>query len=190
VGDAALADYVTHPTLPALIEMLYGAAGAMAPKKIRTDLVAAFGTGIEVTLNDMAGTKVKFTQNTTGVHEYLRLNTAAALGGPTSKAAQIAKANGLGALGCFTADRKVDIGAAACDLQGFPNGRRPGDDALDITLRVAMGALFATNVDAPNRNIPFTDVNFNGPEQFGEAFPYLNAPNAGNTVTDPTKRNN
>ena len=189
-GDAALADYVTHPTLPALIEVLYGAAGAMAPKKIRTDLVAAFGTGIEVTLNDAASTKVKFTQNTTGVHEYLRLNTAAALGGPTSKADQIAKANGLGALGCFTADRKVDIAAAACDLQGFPNGRRPGDDALDITLRVAMGALFAADADAPNRNIPFTDVNFNGPEQFGDAFPYLNAPNAGNTVTDPTQRNN
>ena len=177
-GDAALADYVTHPTLPKLIEVLHGARGAAAPKKVRSDLVATFGTGIEVTLVD--GTKVKFTQNTAGVHEYLRLNTADALGAATTRAQQIAKANGLGALGCFTDDRKVDIAAAACDLQGFPNGRRPGDDALDITLRVAMGALFASDADAPNRNVPFTDANFNGPEQFGETFPYLNAPNPGN----------
>ncbi len=187
-GDAALADYVTHPTLPKLIEVLHGTRGAIAPKKVRADLVATYGTGIEVTLVD--GKKLKFTQNTTGVHEYLRLNTADELGPPTTKAQQIAKANGLGALGCFTDDRKVDTAAAACDLQGFPNGRRPGDDALDITLRVAMGALFASDTDAPNRNIPFTDANFNGPEQFGEAFPYLNAANAGNTVTDPNSRKN
>ncbi len=178
-GDAALADYVTHPTLPKLIEVLHGARGAIAPKKVRTDLVATFAQGLEVTLVD--NSKVKFTQNTTtGVHEYLRLNTAAALGGATSKADQISKANGLGVLGCFTADRKVDINAAGCDLQGFPNGRRPGDDVVDITLRVAMGVLFANDADAPNRNIPFTDVNFNGPEQFGETFPYLNVPFAGN----------
>jgi hypothetical protein len=125
---------------------------------------------------------VKFTQNTTtGVFEYLRLNTADALGAiPTTKAAQITKANGLGALGCFTADRKVDLAAAACDLQGFPNGRRPGDDVLDIALRVVMGVLFATDADAPARNVPFTDVNFNGPEQFTETFPYLNTPFPGN----------
>jgi hypothetical protein len=185
-GDVALADYVTHPTLPKLIEVLHGARGAMAPKKTRADLVATFGTGLSVTLVD--GTKVDFTKNTMGVHEYIRLNTAALLGPATSRADQIAKANGLGALGCFTADRHVDTAAAACDLQGFPNGRRPGDDALDITLRVAMGALFDNDADAPNRNVNFTDANFNGPEQFGDKFPYLNDPNAGNG--DATTRKN
>lgn len=175
-----IADYVTHPTLPAIIEILYGTMGAVAPKKIRTDLVATFAQGLEVTLVD--NSKIKFTQNTTtGVYEYLRLNTADALGAtPTSKADQIAKANGLGALGCFTADRKVDTSLPGCDLQGFPNGRRPGDDVVDITLRAAMGVLFATDADAPARSVPFTDVNFNGPEQFGDAFPYLNTPNPGN----------
>jgi hypothetical protein len=186
-GDAALADYVTHPTLPKLIEVLHGARGAMAPKKTRADLVAAFGTGLSVTLVD--GTKVDFTKNTMGVHEYIRLNTAALLGPATSKADQITKANGLGALGCFTADRHVDTAAAACDLQGFPNGRRPGDDALDITLRVAMGALFDNDADAPNRNVNFTDGNFNGPEQFGDKFPYLNDPNAGNMDLPASRKN-
>jgi hypothetical protein len=43
-----------------------------------------------------------------------------------------------------------------------------------------MGALNPSSTDAPNNNIPFTDANYNGPEQFGETFPYLNVPHAGN----------
>ncbi len=34
-----------------------------------------------------------------------------------------------------------DLGVLAGDLAGFPNGRRPIDDVVDITLRVAMGVL-------------------------------------------------
>ena len=52
--------------------------------------------------------------------EMLRLNTSIP---PTPKAAQ----NNLGVLGG--------------DNAGFPNGRRPGDDVVDIELRVAMGVL-------------------------------------------------
>jgi hypothetical protein len=48
--------------------------------------------------------------------------------------------------------RTLAIGAACCGRSlgqmqrrhgclGFPNGRRPGDDVVDVTLRVAMGAL-------------------------------------------------
>ncbi len=33
------------------------------------------------------------------------------------------------------------LGVVADDLAGFPNGRRPRDDVVDITLRVAMGRL-------------------------------------------------
>ena len=41
------ADYVTNPTLPALLEILFGAAGVKAPTNFpRTDLVAAFLTGV------------------------------------------------------------------------------------------------------------------------------------------------
>src|SRR6185295_4468273 len=40
-GDAALATYVTNPTLPELLEILFGAAGVRAPNNFpRTDLVA------------------------------------------------------------------------------------------------------------------------------------------------------
>ena len=34
-----------------------------------------------------------------------------------------------------------DLGVLGGDLAGFPNGRRPYDDVVDITLRVAEGAL-------------------------------------------------
>lgn len=180
---AQFADYVTHPTLPKLIEILHGALGASAPKKVRDDLVATFAQGLQVTVDAPALGSIAFTKNTSaGVFEYLRLNTRPEFGNGTSRADQMAKGDfqGLGALGCFKADRHVDATMGSCDLQGFPNGRRPGDDVLDITLRVAMGLLFTSDADAANRNIPFTDVNYNGPEQFGETFPYLNVPHSGN----------
>ena len=44
----------------------------------------------------------------------------------------------------------------AGDTAGFPNGRRPGDDVVDIELRVAMGILL-TDAEAPSRNLPYTD---------------------------------
>ena len=39
------------------------------------------------------------------------------------------------------AARQNPLGVAAGDLAGFPNGRRPGDDVVDVALRVVMGAL-------------------------------------------------
>ena len=107
--DAQFLDYVTHPTLPALIEILFGAAGVRAPTQFpRTDLIAAFLTG----LDGLNKTKTP--------SEMLRLNTSIA-----------AKA----------APDQSNLGALGGDLAGFPNGRRPGDDVVDIELRVAMGAL-------------------------------------------------
>ena len=47
-GDAALATYITNPTLPAIIQVLFGSAGVLAPTNFpRRDLVAAFATGIQ-----------------------------------------------------------------------------------------------------------------------------------------------
>ena len=65
--DGQFVDYVTNPTLPALLEILFGAAGVKAPNNFpRTDLVAAFLTGIPGV-------------NQFGVpSEMLRLNTAIA----------------------------------------------------------------------------------------------------------------
>ncbi len=64
-NDAQFANYVTNPTLPALIQLLYGSAGVVAPTNFpRTDLVEVFLTGVPG-LN-----------YTTAVAELLRLNTS------------------------------------------------------------------------------------------------------------------
>lgn len=149
-GDAALATYVTNPTLPEILELLFGTG---APNNFpRTDLVAAFATGVQG-LNFLSDGQP---------HEMLRLNTSI-------PAVPAATQNNLGVLGG--------------DNAGFPNGRRPGDDVVDIELRVAMGVLchafpgvFCNPADAPAGNLPFTDGTLQDASQFDSIFPYLRAP--------------
>ena len=99
-------------------------------------------------------------------------------------------------------------GVVAEDLAGFPNGRRPGDDVVDIALRVVMGALChdlplgaelgvegaeedtpSDNVnlglcapeDAPVGNAPFIDGAPIDAREMQAVFPYLNTPLPGAT---------
>ncbi len=68
------------------------------------------------------------------------------------------------------------LGVLGGDLAGFPNGRRPGDDVVDSVLRVAMGALITDSTVAPNNTAPLTDGADISAQDFGDSFPYLNAP--------------
>ena len=158
--DGQFADYVTNPTLPTLLEALFGAAGVRAPTNFpRTDLVAAFLTGVSG-LNQPANAVAS---------EMLRLNTSIA---PTASAAQ----NRLGVLGG--------------DNAGFPNGRRPGDDVVDIELRVAMGVLCTLNLggcvpaNAPAGSLKYTDGAYITSAFFANEFPYLRAPLKGSPNDD------
>lgn len=155
--DAQFADYVTNPAFPALIEILYPSAPAptLFP---RSDLVAAFLTGINTT----ATGNLNQPRNVVPA-EMMRLNTAIA---PTPKGSQ----NNLGVIGG--------------DIAGFPNGRRPGDDVVDIELRVAMGklielGLYGAPAQAPAGSAPLTDGAFVNDAMFPAVFPYLNTPLAG-----------
>ena len=129
--DGQFIDYVTNPSLPVLLNALFGAA-AQVPQSPRNDLVTAFLTGVKG-LNQQA---------TVTPSEMLRLNTSTAVTAPALQ-------NDLGVLGGDTA--------------GFPNGRRPYDDVVDISLRVAMGALCGalgncgTQTTDPNKGVPYTD---------------------------------
>lgn len=67
------------------------------------------------------------------------------------------------------------LGVVGGDLAGYPNGRRPGDDVVDNSLRVLMG-FGLTDAEAPSRNLPFTDGVAVNALQFDEVFPYLKAP--------------
>ena len=158
--DAQFIDYVTNPTLPALLEALFGGAGVKAPTNFpRTDLVAAFLTGVSG-LNQPP--------NVVG-SEMVRLNTSIA---PTAGASQ----NRLGVLGG--------------DNAGFPNGRRPGDDVVDIELRVAMGVLCTLNIggcvpgNAPAGALKYTDGAYITSAFFANEFPYLRAPLRGSPNDD------
>lgn len=167
--DAQFADYVTNPTLPALVGIaLAGNASALAPTNLpRTDLVAAFLTGIGG-VNKPANVVAS---------EMLRLNTSIA---PVPFAQQ----NRLGVVG--------NLLASGNDNAGFPNGRRPKDDVVDIALVAAMGGLCVANGDGnalglgaackPSA-VPLGTQVFNLHDAVDQAvvpllpaFPYLNTP--------------
>jgi hypothetical protein len=160
--DAQFADYVTNPSLPVLLQALFGGAGVKAPNVYpRTDLVAAFLTGIKG-LNQPA--------NVTAAEE-LRLNTSTP---PTPVASQ------------------NDLGVLGGDLAGFPNGRRPIDDVVTIELRVAMGVLLAPfngSASDPDpasdvsRQLHYTDGVEPNPADYLTVFPYVNTPLGGSPTS-------
>ena len=140
--DGQFASYVTNPSLPTLLQVLFGVrAPSVYP---RMDLVAAFLTGIP----DLNQPK-----KVTG-SEMLRLNTST----PPVAAAQ-----------------QSTLGVLGSDTAGFPNGRRPGDDVVDIELRVAMGVLLPAD-QAPDGQLPYTDGTSLSASDFAQTFPYLNPP--------------
>lgn len=164
-GDGVFADYVTNPTLPTLIESLFPAA--KAPTNFpRTDLVTVFLKGIQG-VNQPAAV----TAGNNVLAEMLRLNTSTPIA---------------------TTATQNPLGVAAGDMAGFPNGRRPGDDVVDLSLRVAMGALCVLTgttdtlkvgckpSDAAAGNLSLTDGVRKTATNFGTAFPYLTTPLQGN----------
>jgi len=143
--DAQFASYVTHPTLPELLQTLFG---VQAPDQFpRTDLMQVFLTGVPG-LNDNGA-----------VGEMLRLNTQTP---PTSAGSQ------------------SNLGVVGGDMAGFPNGRRPGDDVVDISLRAVMGVLLPASV-APDGQLPYTDGAIVDDSFFDASFPYLRDPLPGAT---------
>jgi len=121
--DGQFATYVTNPTLPKLLEIALSAPGISPTNFPRTDLVTTFLTGI----------KGVNQPTTVTASEMLRLNTAIA-------ATPYAQQNRLGLLGGL-------LGPAPQDLAGYPNGRRPNDDVVDISLVAVMGGLCVANGD-------------------------------------------
>ena len=168
--DGQFADYVTHPSLPALLEIALATPG-IAPKNLpRTDLVTTFLTGIKG-VNQPA----KVTPS-----EMLRLNTAIA-------AVPFAMQNRLGIVG--------NILAGGSDNAGFPNGRRPKDDVVDVALVAVMGGLCVANgdtnalgfgPDCKPSNVPLGATAFKLHDAVDQAvvpllpnFPYLFTPTPG-----------
>ncbi|MEM7219277.1 MAG: DUF4331 domain-containing protein [Pseudomonadota bacterium] len=178
--DGQFLSFVTHPSLPLILDSLFrDAVNAtlgtdfedLAPSNFpRVDLVTAFLTGFPG-LN-------QFAEGRPG--EMLRLNTA---------------------VPATARDSQRPLGVLDGDLAGFPNGRRPGDDVVDIALRVVMGALchplplgeggagvnlgLCEPADAPVGNVPFTDGAPLNANELNNSFPYLLTPYPGSPVDAP-----
>ncbi|MBN4080167.1 DUF4331 domain-containing protein [Beggiatoa alba] len=173
--DAQFAKYVTNPTLPFLLDALF-----RSPLGITEDIAPSnFPRNDLVTafLTGFAG--VNQLATVTG-SEMLRLNTNIA---------------------AVTAGNQQTLGVAAGDVAGFPNGRRPGDDVVDVALRVVMGALChdlplgaggapvnlllcgvtaaESKAAAPVGSVAFTDGAPISALDFDTHFPYLRTPIAG-----------
>lgn len=152
-GDGQFATYVTNPTLPAIISSYFPVAAPCTP---REDLVQVFLTGVPG-LNQP--------RHVTG-SEMLRLNTNVdPLHGGIP-----AKPKGM----------QHRLGVIGGDLAGFPNGRRPGDDVVDVALRVVMGVLLPADC-APDGQLPYTDGAYIDDSNFMDHFPYLAEPLPGNS---------
>jgi hypothetical protein len=168
--DAQFADYVTNPTLPKLLEIALAAPGIAPTNLPRTDLVTTFLTGIKG-VNQLA----KVTPS-----EMLRLNTA-------TPAVPYAQQNRLGLVG--------NVLAGGNDNAGFPNGRRPKDDIVDVSLVAVMGGLCVANGDndafgfgaaCKPSAVPLGTTALKLHDGVDQAqvpllpgFPYLNTPNPG-----------
>ncbi len=182
--DAQFLDYVTNPTLPQILQAIFGGASTPlfpAGTVTRTDLVDIFLKGVPGV--NVSGSTA----------EMLRLNTSlptaqtgAQTGGPFNGGANVL--SGLGAAGCFDpatnckpvgktqADCYTVVAGGGCDTGGFPNGRRPGDDIVDIELTALLGYFVP---QAPNGGTILHDAVLNEEAQFDATFPYLKAPHSG-----------
>jgi hypothetical protein len=149
--DARFLTYVTHPEVPRLIEGIYGIE---APATPRLDLVEVFLTGLCKICGPIPVDLTSPTLNRDVLvavpSEQLRMNMGVA---PT------ASPNRMGVL--------------AGDNAGFPNGRRLGDDVIDITLQVAEGVLLPGHdpgADGLGDGVNANDV------AFRTTFPYVALP--------------
>jgi hypothetical protein len=169
-ADGQFLTYVTNPTLPKLLEIALPLPNSAPTNYPRSDLTTTFLTGLPG-LNQPAGVVAS---------EMLRLNTSIA---PVPFAQQ----NRLGIVG--------NILAGGTDSAGYPNGRRPKDDVVDISLIAMMGGLCMANGDGnalglgvkckPSR-VPLGATSFNLHDAVDQAvtpflpgFPYLNTPTPG-----------
>jgi hypothetical protein len=167
--DGQFLKYVANPSLPFLIDALFNEAVNKVVDPDIADLAPNNFPREDLKAAFLTGIKGVNQLARVTPSEMQRLNTGIA---PTAKGKQ------------------SSFGVADGDLAGFPNGRRPGDDVVDIELRVAMGALchldlgngpgvdlgFCRPQNAPVGNQPITDGAPISDADFDNAFPYLTTP--------------
>jgi hypothetical protein len=172
-NDSQFTRFYTSPEVSRLENVLYGlppeghAGGALMPidETNRSDLVSILLTGVPG-LNATGSTQ----------SDLLRLNTAIKPG-----------VNGACPGGTASSALPDRLGVLDADLCGYPNGRRLGDDVIDIDLRAfaqGYGAFLNAQFGLPNKtpnNLLGDGVNSND-VSFSGTFPYVAAPHQGYEV--------
>ncbi len=150
---------------------------SLKPRQDAAALPFVQNSELAATLNAVCGTKIQvknrtdlvqvFLKGVTGINnprgkeraaEYLRLNTTWQDGQPYSR-----------------------LGVIGGDKNGFPNGRRLGDDVLDAALQVVGGELIGNPNDLGD--------GVNGPDKaFGDTFPFVALPYSGSTTKTSTDK--
>ena len=145
--DTQFLHYVTNPTLPALLQVLFNVTPPTDTG--RPDLVAAFLTGLKGLNAD----------GSTG--EMLRLNTGIA---PTAKASQKNLGVAVGDNAGFPNGRRPGDDIVDAELRV----------AMGLLCHLNLG--LCTPAQAPSGLLPLTDGTAQNADQFDDAFPYLKAP--------------
>ena len=142
--DRDAALYGQYVTDPELAAILNALFGVGAPESGRTDIVQAVLQGLPG-LNQHSGTNAGTPVDT------IKLNLGVAPAGTPNR-----------------------FGVLSGDTAGYPNGRRPIDDVVDIDLQVVAGIL----ADPPNP-VALGDGVDRDDEGFLAMFPYLSTPDSG-----------
>lgn len=168
-SDGQFGTYVTNPTLPALLDALF--------RKPVNDTLGTSFTNIAPTNFPRLDLVTAFLRGFPGVNDLKKVTDS-----------EMARLNTN--IDAKPAAQQSNFGVAGGDLAGFPNGRRPGDDTVDIALRVVMGRLcypirignddvdlkLCKPADAVVGNAPFTDGAPLDANDFDSEFPYLTTP--------------
>jgi hypothetical protein len=136
-----------------------------APATPRNDLVEIFLTGITT----KAGGPIKADLNS-------QLNNMDVDAG-RFRPSEMLRLN----LSVPVSDEPERLGLLAGDLQGFPNGRRLTDDAVDIAVQAVEGAAQTGKLVDALAAGDKVDINDNA---FGDSFPYVALPNQGAVNAD------
>src|SRR5689334_22448096 len=118
--DGQFGTYVTNPTLPALLDALFRVPVNQTLGTTFTNIAPTNLPRLDLVTTFLRGFRGVNQMSRVTDSEMTRLNTG---------------------IDAKPADMQSNFGVAGGDLAGFPNGRRPGDDTVDIALRVVMGRL-------------------------------------------------
>jgi len=157
--------YIQYPTFPQIISNLFLAAVNQQLKTNLTNLAPNNFPRDDLVLVFLQGIPgINQLANITS-SDLLRLNTSTPVTAPASQ---------------------KSLGVIGGDLAGFPNGRRPGDDIVDIGIDALMGRLCWLNItcrasNAPVGNVDFTDGVATSVFDYDLTFPFFKAPIPGYT---------